>query len=332
MEYTTLGSTGTTVSRICLGCMGFGDPGWRDWVIDEAAARPIIERAIDAGITFFDTANVYSYGESERILGSVLGEHDRDRFVVATKAHRQMDPENPNSGGLSRKALDQELANSLDRLGMETVDLYQLHNWDRATPIGETLRALDDAVRRGRVRHLGASSMWTYQFATALRESDLHGLERFATMQAHYNAVYREKEREMIPFCAREGIGVLPYSPLARGYLARPHGEFADTRRGEYTAEVRDDYMPERVREYGRNGGREINARVAELAEEYGVSMAQMALAWLLDREAVDAPIVGVTSPEHVDEAVEALEVSLAPSDAEYLAEPYRPGPVLGHE
>lgn len=332
MEYTTLGSTGATVSRLCLGCMGFGDPEWRDWVVDEAAARPIIERAIDAGITFFDTANVYSYGESERILGAALDDRDRDRFVVATKVHRRMDPENPNSGGLSRKAVEQELAHSLDRLGMETVDLYQLHNWDPETPVGETLRALDDAVRRGRVRYVGASSMWTHQFATALHESDRAGLERFATMQAHYNLVYREKEREMLPFCAREGIGVLPYSPLARGYLARPHDSFTDTRRGEYTAEVRDDYMPERVREYGRNGGREINARVAELADEYGVSMAQLSLAWLLDRDAVDAAIVGVTSPEHVDDAVEALEVSLSPSDAAYLEEPYRPGPVLGHE
>ncbi|MFB6301862.1 MAG: aldo/keto reductase [Haloferacaceae archaeon] len=332
MEYITLGATGATVSRICLGCMGFGDPDWRDWVIDGDAAAPIIERAIDAGITFFDTANVYSYGESERILGSVLDDYDRDRFVVATKAHRRMDPANPNSGGLSRKALEQELSNSLDRLGMETVDLYQLHNWDASTPVGETLRTLDDAVRRERVRYLGASSMWTYQFATALHESDRQGLERFATMQAHYNLVYREKEREMLPFCDQEGIGVLPYSPLARGYLARPHDEFADTERGEYTAEVRDDYMPERVREYGRNGGREINARLAELADEYGVTMAQVALAWLLSRDAVDAPIVGVTSPEHVDDAVEALDVSLSASDAEYLMEPYRPGPVLGHE
>ena len=332
MEYTTLGSTGTTVSRICLGCMSFGDPDWRDWVVGRERAVPIVERALDAGITFFDTANIYSHGESERILGEVLADYDRDRFVVATKANRQMDPANPNSGGLSRKALEQELAKSRERLGLDTIDLYQLHNWDEKTPITETLRTLDDAVRRGHVRHLGASSMWTYQFATALRKSDLSGLERFATMQAHYNLVYREKEREMLPFCRQEGIGVLPYSPLARGYLARPHEAFADTERGEYTAEVRDDYMPERVREYGRNGGREINARLAELADEYGVTMAQLALAWLLGREAVDAPIVGVTSPEHVDDAVEALDVDLAASDADYLEEPYRAGAVLGHE
>lgn len=323
MEYTTLGNTGIEVSRICLGCMSFGSSDWRDWVLDPEESRPIIERAIDLGINFFDTANMYSAGESERVLGQAL-EGRREESVVATKCFFQMG-EDPNSGGLSRKAIEQELANSLDRLGMETVDLYQIHRWDTETPIEETMRALDDAVRRGQVRYLGASSMWAYQFADALHTSDQLGLERFATMQNHYNLLYREEEREMLPLCERARIGVIPWSPLARGYLARPHEAVDATTRGES-----DSYAREHP--YFEGNGREINERVAELAEERDATMAQIALAWLLHKEWVDAPIVGTTSVEHLEEAVAALDISLSESELAWLEEPYEPVPVSGHE
>ena len=325
MEYTTLGSTGMEVSRICLGCMSFGSSEWRDWVLDEDGSREILERAIDLGINFFDTANMYSMGESERVVGNVLDDYDRDSQVVATKGYFGMDEDNPNAGGLSRKALEQELSNSLSRLGMDTVDCYQIHRWDYDTPIAETLRALDDIVRRGQSRYVGASSMWAYQFAEALRTSDLEGLERFQTMQNHYNLLYREEEREMLPLCDREGIGVVPWSPLARGYLARPHGEFEATTRGQT-----DDYAREHP--YFAGGGREVNERVEELAGEYDATMAQIALAWLLDKEWVDAPIVGTTSVQHLEEAVAALDIDLAESDVAYLEAPYEPVPVSGHE
>jgi len=324
MEYTTLGSTGIEVSRICLGCMSFGTSDWREWVLDEEDGIELVERAIDLGINFFDTANMYSRGESERVLGTAL-EGRREESVVATKGYFQMDEDDPNSGGLSRKAIEQELANSLDRLGMDTVDLYQIHRWDYDTPVETTLRTLDDAVRRGQVRHVGASSMWTYQFADALRTSERLGLERFATMQNHYNLLYREEEREMLPFCEQEGVGVIPWSPLARGYLTRPHEEYDATTRGET-----DDHAREHP--YFEAGGREINERVAELAAEYDATMAQVALAWLLDREWVDAPIVGTTSVEHLEQAVAALDLSLSDSDVEWLEEPYEPVRVSGHE
>jgi aryl-alcohol dehydrogenase-like predicted oxidoreductase len=325
MEYTTLGSTGMEVSRICLGCMSFGSADWREWVLDPEEGRALVERALDLGITFFDTANMYSNGASERVLGDVLAEHDRDRQVVATKGYFRMDDDNPNSGGLSRKAVEQELANSLDRLGMETVDLYQIHRWDQDTPVEETLRALDDAVRRGQTRYIGASSMWAHQFAEALHASDRLGGESFATMQNHYNLAYREEEREMLPLCARRGVGVIPWSPLARGYLARPHEEFETTTRAatdEYADQLR----------YAAGGGRAVNERVGELAAERGVKMAQIALAWLLHKDWVDAPIVGTTSVEHLEDAVGALDISLSESDIEYLEEPYEPREVVGHE
>ncbi|NLV06940.1 aldo/keto reductase [Haloarcula rubripromontorii] len=325
MEYTTLGSTGMEVSRLCLGCMSFGTPEWRDWVLDEAESREVIERAIDLGINFFDTANMYSMGESERVLGTVLDDYDRDGQVVATKGYFQMDEDDPNSGGLSRKAIEQELSNSLSRLGMDTVDLYQIHRWDYDTPIEQTLRALDDAVRRGQARHVGASSMWTHQFTDALRTSEREGLERFETMQNHYNLLYREEEREMLPLCEKENVGVMPWSPLARGYLTRPHEQVEETVRGET-----DDYAREHP--YFEGNGREINERVQELADEYDASMAQIALAWVLDKEWVDAPIVGTSSLEHLEEAVAALEIDLTPSDVEWLEDPYEPVRVSGHE
>jgi len=325
MEYTTLGSTGMEVSRLCLGCMSFGTSEWREWVLDEDESHEIIDRAIDLGINFFDTANMYSRGESERVLGDALAEYDRDSQVVATKGFFQMDEDNPNSGGASRKALEQELSNSLDRLGMETIDLYQTHRWDDDTPIETTLRTLDDAVRRGQIRHAGTSSMHTYQFADALHTSDREGLTRFQTMQNHYNLLYREEEREMLPYCEQEDIGVIPWSPLARGYLTRPHEEFEATTRGET-----DDYAREHP--YFEGGGREVNERVEELADEKDATMAQIALSWLLHKDQVDAPIVGTTSVEHLEQAVEALDISLSDSDIEWLEAPYEPVRVSGHE
>ncbi len=324
MEYTTLGSTGIEVSRICLGCMSFGDPDWRDWVNGEAFGNELVERALDLGINFFDTANVYSRGESERVLGDALEGH-REESVVATKAYFRMRDDDPNSGGLSRKAIEQELDASLERLGMDAVDLYQTHRWDYDTPIETTLRALDDAVRRGKARHVGASSMWAHQLADALYTSDRLGLESFATMQNHYNLVYREEERETLPLCETEGLGVIPWSPMARGYLTRPHEAYMSTERAET-----DDYA--QAHPYADNGGREINERVQELAADRGVSMAQIALSWVLHKEWVDAPIVGASKIEHLEDAVEALDISLSASDVAYLEEPYEPVPVSGHE
>ena len=325
MEYTTLGSTGTEVSRICLGCMSFGTGSRYEWTLKESESRPIIERAIDLGINFFDTANIYQYGESERVLGNVLADYDRDAQVVATKVFMQMNEDDPNSGGLSRKSIEQELGASLDRLGLETIDLYQTHRWDYDTSIKDTIRTLDDAVHRGDIRHFGASSMWAHQFADALRTSDQFGFDRFATMQNHYSLAYREEEREMLPLCQKEDIGVIPWSPLAKGFLARPHKEIRATRRGEV-----DDLLHDRP--YDAEGNLVVNERVEELADQKDVSMAQIALAWLLHKEWVDAPIVGTTSIEHLEEAVEAIEIDLSERNIEYLEEPYRPLPVVGHE
>ena len=323
MEYTTLGSTGIEVSKICLGCMSFGSS--HDWMLDRDESEELIERAIDLGINFFDTANVYSTGESEEILGEVLSEYDRDEQVVATKVFGEMG-EDPNKQGLSRKAIEQELSASLNRLGMETVDLYQTHRWDYDTPIETTLRALDDAVRRGQVRHIGASSMWAHQFQRALHVSDREGLARFETMQDLHHLTYREEEREMYPICEREDVGVIPWSPLGAGYLTRPHEEFEDTTRGDHeknNAGVPSDQGEANV---------EINERVQELADEKGVSMAQIAMAWHFHNEYTDAPILGTSSIEHLEDAVEALSVDLSESDMEYLEAPYESVDVFGHE
>jgi len=328
MEYTTLGDTGTSVSRIGLGCntLGLDSSEKWDWTVGEAKSREIVDRAVELGINFFDTANSYSWGDSERVLGDALAEYDRDEMVLATKVYNDpVEDAHPNASGLSRKTIEQELSNSLDRLGTEYVDLYQIHRWDEETPIEVTVRALTDAVRRGQVEYLGASSMWTYQFAAALHAGAAPGLEPFATMQNHYNLVYREEEREMLPFCSREGIGVIPWAPLAGGFLARPHERIHATRRGETSSSLRR-------RPYPDNGGIEINERVEELAGEKGVSMAQIAVAWLLHKEAVDVPIVGATRIEHLEDIVEATELTLSDSDASYLEEPYEPVPVSGHE
>ncbi len=323
MEYTTLGTTGVEVSRICLGCMSFGDPSWREWVLPPEEGHELVERALDLGVTFFDTANMYSKGESERVLGEALEGH-RDEAVVATKGYFQMDEDNPNSGGLSRKALRQELAASVERLGGEPIDLYQIHRMDETVAPEHLLRTLDDAVRSGDVHHLGASSMWGRDLAETLRVAEREGLEPFVSMQDHHSLVYREGERETFPLCEREDLAVLPWSPLARGYLARPDEAVDATDRGESEERLYDHPYRER-------GGPAVNRRVEQLAEERGVEMAQVALAWSLSKEFVTAPIVGTTSIDHLEDAVEALTLRLSDSDIEWLEEPYETVRVSGH-
>ena len=321
MQYVKLGQTGLDVSRVCLGCMSYGDAsrGGHQWVLGEEEARPYIKRALELGINFFDTANVYSVGSSEEILGRALRDFaNRDDVVVATKVHGVM-RQGPNGSGLSRKAIMTEVDHSLRRLGTDYIDLYQIHRLDRRTPMEETLEALHDLVRSGKVRYLGASSMWAWQFAKALYLADVHGWTRFATMQDHYNLLYREEEREMLPLCADQGIGVVPWSPLARGRLARPWGE-ATHRSEADTFGARLYHDTDRV----------VVERVGEVAVERGVPMAQVALAWMLSKPVVAAPIVGATKPHHLDDAVAAVELELGVEEIERLEEPYRPHPVAG--
>jgi aryl-alcohol dehydrogenase-like predicted oxidoreductase len=322
MEYRNLGATGLKVSRIVLGCMSFGDPkrGGHAWVVQEDEARGYIKRALEAGINFFDTANSYSGGSSEEILGRALADFaDRDDVVIATKVFFPSRP-GPNSGGLSRKAIFAQLDASLRRLGTDFVDLYQIHRWDPATPVEETLEALHDAVKAGKVRYIGASSMFAWQFAKALYTSELHGWTKFATMQNHYNLLYREEEREMLPLCADQGIGVIPWSPLARGRLTRAWDE--DTERSGTDRFV--GLYPD--------SDRRIVEAVARVAERRGVSRAQVALAWVARNPAVTAPIVGTSKPHHLDDAVAALDLNLTDDEAAELEEPYVPHAVAGVE
>ena len=322
MEYTKLGSTGLDVSRICLGCMSFGEParGNHPWSLDEGASRPILLRAIEAGINFFDTANVYSDGSSEEIVGRFLAEHARrDEIVVATKVWGPMH-RGPNGYGLSRKAILSEIDHSLRRLGTDYVDLYQIHRFDPATPVEETLEALHDVVRAGKARYVGASSMYAWQFATMLHAAERHGWTRFVTMQDHYNLLYREEEREMLPLCTAEGVGVIPWSPLARGRLTRDWDEGTERSRT-------DEFGKHLYRE----GDRTIVDVVAGIAEARGASRAQVALEWLLGMPVVSAPIVGVTRVEQLDQAVGALDLELSPQEVEKLEEPYEPRAVAGH-
>jgi aryl-alcohol dehydrogenase (NADP+) len=321
MEYTRLGNTGLEVSRICLGMMSFGEPdrGNQPWSLPEEDSRRLIEKAIAAGITFFDTANVYSAGSSEEITGRALRDFtDRDDVVLATKVHGRMRP-GPNGAGLSRKAILRELEASLRRLGTDYVDLYQIHRWDPQTPIEETLEALDSAVRSGKVRYLGASSMWAWQFSKALHLAGERGWHRFVSMQDHYNLLNREEEREMLPLCADQGIGVIPWSPLARGRLTRDWDE--TTARSETDAFGKRLYT---------EGDRAIVDRVAEIAGGRGISRAQVALAWLLSKPVVTAPIVGVTKDHHLDDAVAAVDVELTEEEIARLEEPYAPHAVAG--
>jgi 1-deoxyxylulose-5-phosphate synthase len=323
MEYARLGRTGLTVSRVCLGCMSYGDPAWRPWVLDEAAARPFFRRAVELGINFFDTADMYSLGASEEITGRALREYARlDEVVIATKVFFQMRGEAPNMGGLSRKHVVQACEASLRRLGVETIDLYQVHRFDPLVPLEETLEALDLLVRQGKVRYVGASSTYGWKFMKALALADRRGLARFVSMQNHYNLLYREEEREMLPLCVEEGIGVIPWSPLGRGLLARPPAAGAATARGGS-----DQLTPQLYDHPGDAGIVEANLRVAA---RRGVTPAETALAWLLSRPGVTAPIVGVTKLEQLDAAVRALDLRLSPEECAELEAPYQPRPIRG--
>jgi len=325
MDYAKLGHTGMDVSRICLGCMGFGDADrWiHKWVLDEDNSRPIIKQALDLGINFFDTANIYSLGRSEEILGRALKDFaNRDEVVVATKVHGRMH-EGPNGAGLSRKAILSEVDKSLRRLGMDYVDLYLVHRWDYHTPIEETLEALHDVVRAGKARYLGASAMFAWQFQKALHVAETHGWTRFVSMQDHLNLLYREEEREMLPLCREEKIGVTPYSPLASGRLTRDWSS-------ERTLRSETDQIAKSKYDATADADRRVVERVAETAEKRGVPRVHIALAWLLQKEPVTAPIVGATKIAHLEDAVGALSVTLTPDEVAYLEEPYVPHPVVG--
>ena len=319
MDCVRLGGSGLQVSRVVLGCMGFGDPqrGTHEWALDLDAAKPIVRQALEAGITTFDTANVYSAGASEEIIGKLLGElAKRDEIVIATKVHGRVGP-GPKGAGLSRAAIFTQVDESLRRLGTDYIDLYQIHRYDPETPIEETLCALHDLVRSGKVRYIGASSMWAWQFAQAQYLADLHGWTRFVSMQDHYNLLMREEEREMLPFCADQGVGVLPWSPLARGRLTRDWT--ATTKRGQT-----DEWGAKMYRQ-AQDSDRKIVEAAVEVASERGVSRAQVALAWVLHQPAVTAPIVGVTKPEHLTDAVAAVELRLSDDELRRLAEHYVP-------
>ena len=324
MEYVKLGRTGLDVSRVCLGCMTYGVPerGAHPWTLGEEESRPLIQRAVELGINFFDTANGYSDGTSEEIVGRALRDFARrDEVVVATKVFFPM-RKGPNSGGLSRKAILTEIDNSLRRLGMDYVDLYQIHRWDYHTPIEETLEALHDVVKAGKARYIGASSMYAWQFVKALYTADAHGWTRFATMQNHVNLLNREEEREMLPLCAAEGIGVIPWSPLARGRLTR---DWDDT-----SARAETDEFGRSLYANTSGSDRQVVERVAEVAAARGVSRAQVALAWLAQKPEVTAPIVGASKPAHLDDAVAALSLGLTPEEIARREEPYVPHPVVG--
>jgi aryl-alcohol dehydrogenase-like predicted oxidoreductase len=326
MEYVNLGSTGLKVSRICLGTMTYGSKRWREWVLEEEEGRPFIRRAIELGINFFDTADMYSVGVSEEILGRALKDFgpSRDRVVIATKLFNPMG-DDPNQRGLSRKHIRHAIDDSLRRLGTDYVDLYQIHRFDYATPIEETLEGLDDVVKAGKALYLGASSMFAWQFAQMLYTADAMGLARFVTMQNHYNLVYREEEREMNPLCVEEGIGIVPWSPLARGFLAgnRRKEDFGETLRSKT-----DEYAQGL---YYQPSDFAVVDRVSEIARRRGVPNAQVALAWVIQQPGVTSPIVGASKMSHLDDAVAALSVKLDEAELKALAEPYTPHRVLGH-
>lgn len=325
MDYIRLGKTGLKVSRICLGCMSYGVPerGGHPWSLPEEPSRPYFQRALELGINFFDTANVYSDGTSEEITGRALKDFaaSREEVVIATKVHGRM-RQDVNGAGLSRKAIFAEIDSSLKRLGTDYVDLYQIHRFDREVPIEETLEALHDVVKAGKARYIGASSMYSWQFCKALYLSDRHGWTRFVSMQNHYNLLYREEEREMMGLCQEEGIGVIPWSPLARGRLTRPSEQWQSTDRAE------TDQFGKTL--YNEASDRAVTERVRQAAEARGVPMAQVALAWMLSKPYITSPIIGATKPHHLEDAVAALSLSLSPEEITSLEEPYVPHPVLG--
>jgi len=321
MEYGRLGTTGATISRICLGMMTYGAKSWRPWVLEEDEARPFVQRAVEAGINFFDTADMYSYGESERITGKLLKEFARrDEVVVATKVFQPMSGR-PNDGGLSRKHIIQGVEQSLKRLGVDYIDLYQIHRRDPHTPIEEVVTALDSLVQSGKVLYLGASSMFAWQFLKMLQLQQSNGLARFVTMQNHYNLVYREEEREMIPLCLEEGIGMIPWSPLARGFLA-------GRKPGEATVRAQTDDLK---KSYYKESDYVVVERVEEVATARGVKPAQVALAWMLTKPVVSAPIIGASKMYQLDDAIAAVGIKLTDDEVKRLEEPYEPHRVLGH-
>jgi aryl-alcohol dehydrogenase (NADP+) len=326
MQYVKLGSTGLKVSRICLGAMTYGSKKWRPWILEEEESRPFLKRAIELGINFFDTADIYSHGASEEILGRALKDFgpSRDRLVIATKVFSPMS-DDPNQRGLSRKHILHSIDASLRRLGVDYVDLYQIHRFDYSTPIEETLEALDAIVKAGKALYLGASSMFAWQFATMLQKADARGLARFVSMQNHYNLIYREEEREMIPLCREEGIGLIPWSPLARGFLTgnRRKEDFGETIR------ARTDEYAQHM--YYQESDFTVVDRVTQIAHQRGVSNAQVALAWVLAQPGVTSPIIGASRMLHLEDAVAALQLKLDESELNVLAEPYQPHRVLGH-
>jgi aryl-alcohol dehydrogenase-like predicted oxidoreductase len=324
MDYVNLGKTGLKVSRLCLGCMTYGSSKWRAWVLNEEESRPFIKHALEAGINFFDTANMYSDGVSEEVTGRALRDFaKREEVVLATKVFNPMRGD-PNGRGLSRKAIFTEIDHSLKRLGTDYVDLYQTHRWDYSTPIEETMEALHDVVKAGKARYIGASSMFAWQFAKSLYTSDLHGWTRFVSMQNHYNLAYREEEREMLPLCRDQGIGVIPWSPLARGFLAgnrdKSGGETTRARTDEYAKGLY--YQPEDFA---------VADRLTQVAKARGLPNTQVALAWLLSKPEVTAPIIGVSKPHHLDDAIAALSLQLSEDEIRKLEEPYQPHRTLGH-
>jgi 1-deoxyxylulose-5-phosphate synthase len=326
MTYQNLGKTGLKISHLCLGCMTYGVPerGTHPWTLNEEQSRPFIQRALDAGINFFDTANSYSDGTSEEIVGRALRDFaKRDEIVLATKVFYPW-RKAPNTGGLSRKAITTAIDASLQRLGMDYVDLYQIHRWDYETPIEETLEALHDVIKAGKARYIGASSMHAWQFCKALQLADKHGWTRFVSMQNHYNLLYREEEREMIPLCQTEGIGIIPWSPLARGRLARPwEDEPTTTRAGT-------DEFGKFLYSKTQEADRRVVERVGQIAKAKGVPPAQVALAWLLHKPGVTAPIIGASKPHHLNDALATLTLTLSPDEIKALEEPYIPHPILG--
>ncbi|WP_284037924.1 aldo/keto reductase [Neobacillus sp. 114] len=324
MDFVKLGNTGLDVSRLCLGCMSFGVPerGTHQWVLNEELSRPIIKKALDDGINFFDTANAYSDGTSEEIIGRALKEFaNRDEIVIATKVYMRTH-KGPNGAGLSRKSIMAEIDNSLKRLGSDYVDLYQIHRWDYHTPIEETMEALHDVVKAGKARYIGASSMYAWQFMKAQNVAERNGWTRFVSMQNHLNLLYREEEREMLPLCREEKIGVIPWSPLARGKLTR---DWVET-----TSRSQTDEFGKTLYTSAIEADRKIVERVAELAAKREVTRAQIALAWVLQKAPVTAPIIGVTKMPHLEDAVAAISIKLTPEEVAYLEEPYVPHPVRG--
>ena len=325
MEYVNLGKTGLKVSRICLGMMTYGTPEWRDWILTEDQSRPFVKRALELGINFFDTADMYSLGVSEEVTGRLLKEFARrEEIVVASKVYMPMS-DDVNDRGLSRKHIMDAIDKSLRRLDMAYVDLYQIHRWDYETPIEETMEALHDVVKAGKARYIGASSMFAWQFSKAQYTASINGWTRFVAMQNHYNLVYREEEREMMPLCLDQGVGVIPWSPLARGFLTgnRTRDEHKPT-----TRSASDEFAREL---YYEPHDFDVVDRVVQLAEQHGVSPAQIALAWLLHKPGVTAPIVGASKMPHLEQAVSAVDIKLSEEEMNYLEEPYRPHPVLGH-